>query len=143
MNKIDCPNFDDCSAPLCPLQQNTVDGGIWYPDEEICKRRNFQNLDWIRKQKAIIKAKAPCDKYFTVAMLRAIRQVRRGIEGINPDQPLKQAEEAEEKWIAEKKGGRVIAKQSRKPQRVVAKKKDNLILATSASHQPIGGENGV
>ena len=139
-SKPDCPKFDDCSAPLCPLQQNTVDGGIWYPDEEICKRRNFQNLDWIRKQKAIIKAKAPNDRYFTVEMLKAIKQVRKGIEGIDPDQPLEQGQEAERKWIAEKKGGRVIAKQNHKRQRVVAKKKDNLILATSTSHQTKGGE---
>jgi len=143
MFKIDCSHFANCNVPLCPLQQNTMDGGIWYPDEEICKRRDFQNLDWIKKQKAIVKAKAPADKFFTVDMLQALKQVRKGIQGLDPDQPIKQAEEAERKWIAEKKGGRVIAKQSRKPQRVVAKKKDDLILATSTSHQTIGGENYV
>lgn len=49
MKQTDCPKWEDCSAPLCPLQQNRVDAGIFYPDEEICKRRDFQNLGWIRQ----------------------------------------------------------------------------------------------
>jgi len=140
MNEITCPQFDNCSAPLCPLQPNTIDGGIWYPGEEICNRRGFQNLDWAKKQKLIVKAKAPLDKYFTVEMLKAIKQVRKGIEGINPDQSLEQAEEAERKWIAEKKGGRVIANQNQKPRQVIAKKKDNLVFAGETSHQSKGGQ---
>lgn len=143
MNQIDCPHFDNCSAPLCPLQPDTVDGSIWYPDEEICNRKDFQSLDWIANQKAIVKAKAPADKYFSASMLQFIRQVRKGIEGINPDQPLKQAKEAERKWIAAKKGGRVIANQNQKPPPVVAKQRGNLALATPTSHQAIGGKNDV
>ena len=131
MTKIDCPKFDDCSAPLCPLQQNTMDGGIWYPDEEICRRRDFQNLPWISKQKAIVKAKAPSDRYFTVQMLEAIKQVRKGIEGIDPDQPLEEALKAEKKWVLEhQKVQQVIAKQNQKPQRVIAGVKKNLVGAT-------------
>jgi len=112
VEKANCPNFDNCNAPLCPLDDTSITKGIWYPDEDICKSRNFQNLDWIRKQKAIVKAEAPHDRFFTVEMLQAIKQVRRGIEGISPDQPLKQAEQAVEKWIIAKIGGRVIAKQN-------------------------------
>jgi len=140
MKQIDCPKYDDCSAALCPLACNLEDL-IWYSGvEEICSRKDFQSLDWIQNQKAIVKAKAPADKYFTVPMLQAIKQARRGIEGINPDQPLEKAREVEKRWIAEKKSGRVIAEQNQKPSRVVANKKDNLILATSTSHQDRGGE---
>ena len=138
MRKIDCPNFNSCDSPLCFLDETSVRNGIWYPGEEVCRRRDAP--DWVRKQKAIVKTKAPKDKYFTVAMLRAIKQVRKGIGGVSPDQPLEQAEEAERKWIAEKKGGRVIAEQNQKASRVVAKKKDTLVGATSTSHQAIGGE---
>jgi len=68
-------------------------------------------------------------------MLQAIKQVRKGIEGINPDQLLDEAGKAERKWIAEKKGGRVIAKQSQKRPQVIAEQKDSLALASNTSHQ--------
>lgn len=136
-NKSDCPNFEGCSASLCPLAPNLKDL-IWYPQEEICHRRNVP--DWVRKQRAIVKVRAPSDRYFTVDMLEALKQVRKGIEGINPDQPLEQAKEAERKWIARHKATRVIANQAEKPSRVVAKKRDNLVLATSTSYQDRGGE---
>jgi len=140
-NKADCPHFDNCGAPLCPMDKTSIEHGIWYPGvEEICKRRDFQSLDCIRKQRAIVRAKAPAEKYFTVPMLRTLKQVRRGIEGINADQALEKAREAERKWIAEKKSGRVIAKQTRRGRRVVAKKIDDLTLATSTSRQQRGGQ---
>ena len=131
MRKIDCPNFNSCDSPLCFLDETSVKSGIWYPGEGICRRRDAP--DWVRKQKAIAKTKAPSDKYFTVEMLEAIKQVRKGIGGINPDQPLRQAKEAEGKWIVEKKEGRVIAKKNQKPHRVVAKKRETLVGASITS----------
>lgn len=127
MNNINCPRFEDCSAPICPLQQNTIYGGIWYPDEDICTAKKFQTLPWVKKQKAIAKINAPNDRYFTVEMLEAVRQVRKGIEGINPDQPLEQARKAEKKWIIEKWGGRAIANQNSKPCRVTRAKRSGLV----------------
>jgi hypothetical protein len=38
-------------------------------------------------------------------MLEAVIQVRKGIEGVSPDQPIVQAHEAEQTWIAQHKGG--------------------------------------
>lgn len=136
MNNINCPKFEDCSAPICPLQQNTIDGNIWYPDEDICIAKRFQTLPWIKKQKAIAKINAPNDRYFTMEMLEAVRQVRKGIEGINPDQPLEQARAAERTWIKEKKGGRVIANQNSKHSLVTRAKKDDL---ASVGKQAKGG----
>jgi len=139
--KVDCPKFEDCSAPLCPLDESSLKNGVWYPGiEEVCKRKDFQNLGWIGKQRAIAKAKAPSDKYFRVLMLQAIKQIRRGIEGINPDQPLEEAKEAERKWTAAKKGGRLIANESHKVAYSIAKKRKELIGATSTSHQDRGGQ---
>ena len=31
-----CPSFERCSAPLCPLDAESVAHGIWYPDEAVC-----------------------------------------------------------------------------------------------------------
>jgi len=140
MNNIDCIRFEDCSAPICPLQQNTTDSGIWYPGEDICIARKFQTLRWVKKQKAIAKVKAPQDSYFTVEMLEAVKQVRKGIEGISPDQPLEQAKKAERKWIIEKRGGRVIANQNPKAARVTRAKRGDLVAVGESSHQAKGGE---
>lgn len=135
MDKFNCPNFENCSAAICPLDPTNLDDAIYYPDEEICKRRDFQRADWIRKQKAVVKVGAAADRYWTVDMLRAAKQVRKGIEGINPDQPLDEARKAEQRWIVEKKGGRVIAKQNQKSPQVVAKKRNSLAFVTNTSHQ--------
>jgi len=127
MTSPKCPRFNNCGAMLCPMDE-FLEHRSWYVDEEICTRRDFQNLDWIRKQKRIAKIKSvPNDKYFTAEMLQAIRHVRKGIEGINPDQPLEKSHLAERRWIDEK-DGRVIAEQKVKPRRVVAKEKDNLVF---------------
>ena len=109
---IDCPSFANCNASLCPLADNLKDL-IWYPDEDICGAKRFQSLDWVRKQKTIAKVKADQDRYFTVEMLKSVRQVRKGLVGVNPDQSLKQAKEKEAQWIAEHKTTRrVIANQN-------------------------------
>ena len=139
MNKIDCPKFEDCSATLCPLANN-LRHLIWYADEAICKRRDFQALGWIKKQKAIVKVKAPTDRYFTVEMLGAIKQARKGIEGISPDQPLEQARKAERKWIMEKRGGQVIANQNSKPCRITRAKRSDSVAVCESSQQAKGGQ---
>ena len=41
MTNEKCLKFDACSAPLCPTDKESIDKGIWYPDEEICKNREF------------------------------------------------------------------------------------------------------
>ena len=122
---VKCRKFEGCSAPLCPLQKSSIEKGIWYTDEEICAARNFQSSVLIKKQKLVIKAGASSEKYFTAEMLEATRQVRKGIEGIDPDLPLEKASELEVKWVAEK-GKRVVAEQVRKSGSVVAKKKTKL-----------------
>lgn len=80
-----CIRFEDCEAPLCPLQPQSVEGGIWYPGEAICRLRRFQRLPWVAKQRGIVKAGAPPDGFFTVRMLQAIRRVAKGIAGADPD----------------------------------------------------------
>ena len=133
--KSSCKKYSDCSAPLCPIQKNTIDKGIWYPDEDICAAREQQTVDWIKKQKLIAKADACINKYFTVTMLKATKQVRKGIEGIDPDQSLDKAYNEEEKWIGVK-GKRVIADEPKKVKRVVAKKKAKSITKSKTTGSP-------
>jgi len=120
--KSSCKKYENCSAPLCPLEKKTIKNGIWYPDEEICGARDQQTVEWIKKQKLVAKADACLDKYFTADMLKAAKQIRKGIEGIDPDQPLDKAYKEEEKWVGIK-GTRVIANEPKKVKLVVAKKK--------------------
>jgi hypothetical protein len=123
-DKIDCQKYEECSAPICPLD-NSVKCGVWYADEDICQLRRFQRLPWVIKQKLVAKAGASNEKYFTMEMLLAKRQIRKGIEGIDPDQPLEMAKRAEKKWMGIKVK-RVVAKKIKKSKRVVAEKRGKL-----------------
>jgi len=98
MTTKDCRHFETCSASLCPLDKQSLEYGIFYPDEEICKLKKFQTLPWVKKQKRIVKVGLPNDRYFTVEMMMAMTQVRSGMEGVDPDQPLAKAKEAERNW---------------------------------------------
>jgi len=44
MKAIECPYFDSCNAPICPLDENKGKA-IWYSDEAICKNRDFSDLE--------------------------------------------------------------------------------------------------
>ena len=89
-----CAFFDECEAPICPIGEDTFEG-IWYPDEEICRKQI--RLAWLKRQKKIKKkAKNKGESYFTLEMLKRNCVIGSGIEGLNPDK-----EEAPqlEKWL--------------------------------------------
>ena len=48
-----CNRFEQCGAPLCPLDEN-VDKRCWYSDEDVCLSRKHRNKRWVRKQKKIV-----------------------------------------------------------------------------------------
>jgi len=56
------PNFDSCNAPLCPLDEEGLKKAVWYPDEEICRRRGL-NYPWLKTQKKIAKRAKHSDRY--------------------------------------------------------------------------------
>ena len=85
-----------CDAPLCPADDK-LDRFIWFPGEDICRALTFQKLSWIKKQKTILKKNPDPHKFFNVAMLNIIRQVRKGIAGADPDIEIK------------KKNGKIIS----------------------------------
>ncbi len=77
-----CGLYEDCIAPLCPLDQSSLKG-IWYPGEEICRSRTHGNLPWIKAQRKIGRAKATgC---FNLEILNSIRTIRKGITGLDPN----------------------------------------------------------
>jgi hypothetical protein len=103
MTEIACGLFENCLAPLCPLDTSSLKG-IWYSDEEICRSRTHGNLTWISAQRKIARVKA--GGYFTMEMLADIRTARRGLTGLDPNEE----EEAQlRRWLdlhARKRTGR-------------------------------------
>jgi len=81
-----CKHFEYCNASLCPLDKESLEHGIFYPDEAICRKRG---IDWVNKQKKIIKIKANPNYYFDLNMLKRIKHVCPGIKGDDPDRPIK------------------------------------------------------
>lgn len=83
MEAKDCPKFDICSAILCPL--NFPERYTWYPSDEICKNRDYFNLDWIKNQKKIAKKAKDESKYFTFQMLNRNCRITKGIIGLDQE----------------------------------------------------------
>ena len=72
--------------------------GVWYSDEEVCRAKVHQNVDFVQKQKRIVKAGITYEAgYFTVEMLRMLGRVNAGSIGADPDNyPT-----SENRWLAE------------------------------------------
>ena len=112
MNENSCNLFEICAtpeAPLCPLQLAAVKHGRWYPDESICRARQFKNCPWIRKQREIAKLGLTADDgFFTVKMLMDIHIVTRNLTGADPDDP-----DAESNWLSDRNKKRKTRLQKR------------------------------
>ena len=105
MKAIECPYFDSCNAPICPLDENKGKA-IWYSDEAICKNRDFSDLEYIKTQKKISKLnkKYAVNGFFTLKMLDRPLFVRVGLEGLNEESDSKRLRKQEQNWILRHKG---------------------------------------
>ncbi len=123
MQKWECRHFETCEAPLCPLDKVSLEHGIWYPDEGICKVKEFQALLWVKNQKKIKKASNPnsSDTYYTVRMLNNHIVVRKGIKGLDPDKAVSKKDE--QVWINARKLKKKTLSQEEKRKRLEALKK--------------------
>lgn len=83
----DCKKFNYCSAPLCPLDEESLRDGLWYPDEEICTTQPYPN--WIKTQRKIARRCKDKDKYFTYEMLDRNCVMGKGMVGLDPDRDEK------------------------------------------------------
>jgi hypothetical protein len=84
-----CPGFENCKAPICPLD-NSFQSAVWYVNEDICMAHAFRREKWRIAQRKIIRLNAkypnyPVDGYFALAALKESTIVRRGIKGRNSD----------------------------------------------------------
>ena len=91
-----CPYSEFCNAPLCPLDEDSLKNDVWYADEEICKRRDFADLLWIKNQKKIAKKTNDFDTYYTFDMLNRKMRIAKNISGLNPD---KDEQIEKKKWF--------------------------------------------
>jgi len=93
---MDCKYYEKCNAPLCPLDQASLEHGIWYPDEEICRLKEYSKHEWIINQKKIQKKTRNHDTYYTYEMLNRHIIIAPGIKGLDPDKDYK---EELKKWL--------------------------------------------
>lgn len=109
MTNENCTMYEDCEAPLCPAQPGSIEHGLWYTDEAICRARRFQRLPWIRKLKRIAKlGLAVDDGFFTMGMLEAIQAITKSLKGADPDDW-----DSEQKWLKQRKQERARGSQKR------------------------------
>jgi hypothetical protein len=155
ISRNDCRHYDECSAPLCPrLSEEENKKGMWYPVEEICKRRKDLPV-WVNRQRKIaVKAKAENHVfYFTLDMLKIPLRVTPSIKGLDSDG----AEEAKQlrAWFKKYKGTKkrnLSAKQRQEKRKAISrarkireKKTENPVGINSsgdASASPFLSENG-
>jgi len=73
-----CNRFNECSAPLCPLDPD-IKTRLWFHDEEICKSWEHNKHRWIKKQRSIVrrKTKSYLDKPVTYEQLFAASRPKR------------------------------------------------------------------
>jgi hypothetical protein len=82
-----CNHFEDCSAPICPEDAESMEHGAWFADEEICRRIPYRERHYIRAQRRIAQLTA-CDPNrgcFTVPMLDRNCRLTHGIRGLDPE----------------------------------------------------------
>jgi len=95
----ECPRFKKCDASLCPLDSDSLKNGIWYPDEEICKYQEVNQLEWIKRQRKLSE-KAQFGFYFTYEMLNHKFIIRNGIKGLDPNRTESQEQADLKKWFS-------------------------------------------
>jgi len=96
MTSQECRKSDECSAPICPLEDHP-EKYIWFPDDEICKNSAYSKLRFIQNQKKIVKKTRDPDKYFNFRMLNQNCRITKGIVGLDPE---KDEGTQLKKWLA-------------------------------------------
>jgi hypothetical protein len=96
----DCRRFEECSAPLCPLDEN-LRKRVWFADEPICRSKNHGGgRQWMVSQRKVKKKSADPTTCYTLEMLDRHFIVKKGIVGVDPDS--KDFPGAVRKWIQQR-----------------------------------------
>ena len=96
MKTTECKHFDECGAPICPLDEDSMKDAIWYPDEEICR---YGRLAWVKRQRKISRKARNKDFYFTYEMLCRNCRITTATEGLDPDKTDFNDQQAVKKWL--------------------------------------------
>lgn len=99
MSAKDCKRYDGCSAPLCPMDENSLECSIWYPGEEICQLQAYCHETWIRNQKKIARKARNKDFYFNLEMLSQNCIITVATEGLDPDSSEFGDDGTVERWL--------------------------------------------
>lgn len=82
MNVEECPSFEKCEAPLCPLYEDNK-YSVWYPDEDICNK--IGRPAWVKIQRKIKKRVIDRDSHYTIEMIESIGRVTPKTRGLDPE----------------------------------------------------------
>lgn len=63
MKPEDCPHWSRCSAPFCPIENNSCE---WFSNEEVCHRTDIKNRV-VKRQKEIKRKSRKQIKLFEIA----------------------------------------------------------------------------
>jgi hypothetical protein len=89
--------------------------GIWYTDEEVCRKQGLGKILWIKNQRKLQKGEKTQKRgYFTKEMLDRNIRLSKTTAGINPDSI--NTAELEKNWI-----------ESRKPIRELSEEEKNVL----------------
>jgi hypothetical protein len=94
--KEKCKYCNECNAPICPLDAESLNNSLWYSDEDICKVKKFNTLFWVSRQKKIKFLSITPDTYFTTEMLSRKFRMGKKLKGLDPDGDAKTELE---KWL--------------------------------------------
>lgn len=81
-----CSSWENCRAPLCPLDKESLQNGVWFPDEDVCNG-HFIKPHFIYIQRKVAKKAQVRDRCFTMRMLASRKRVENP-RGIDPDRKL-------------------------------------------------------
>ena len=103
MSARDCPRFDSCSAPICPMEPASLVKGTWFPaEDQLCKLEKYGRTPLVSRQRKIARATRGMSYresgVFASAMIEHPCVIRRGFRGLDPEEPASGA--AVRKWIA-------------------------------------------
>ena len=141
---IDCPSYELCSAPLCPLNEDSLREAVWYPDEDVCRKWHIgRQCRWVRVQRKIARLPDPERRgYFTHAMLDAVGKVSKGINGIDVDK-RGDKDEQEATWIAKRSRSLVTPEQRQRLRDFAEKRRKAAVTVAPGNFKPCCAPEGI
>ena len=108
MTRKNCPHYDGCSAPLCPMLSDDENRkGLWYPG---C-RRNLQTkkkssrLGEAAKERLLPRFNLKTmGTYFNLDMLKVPFRVTKQVKGLDPDLDIEDEPKQLKAWFKMYKG---------------------------------------